>query len=146
MWRVVWQRQSRTTTAGEASQNHRMVKVGRDLWRSPGPTPLLRQGHLKQVAEVHVQSAFEYLQRGRTHSVPALRQPHMKNHFPEFRGNLLCSNLLCFTWCPLPLVLSLGTTDKPGSTSFAPSPWVFLPCEKESFRCCSYKSPYTKSL
>jgi len=28
-------------------QNHRMAAVGRDLWRSPGPTLLVKQGHLK---------------------------------------------------------------------------------------------------
>ena len=33
------------------SQNHRMVEVGRDLWRSSSTTPLLKQGPLKQVAQ-----------------------------------------------------------------------------------------------
>jgi len=28
-----------------SSQNHRMVEVGRDLWRSSGPTPLLKLDH-----------------------------------------------------------------------------------------------------
>ena len=42
--------------------NHRMVEVGRDLWRSSGPNPLLKQGHLEPVAQDHVQMAFEYLQ------------------------------------------------------------------------------------
>lgn len=28
------------------SQNHRMVEAGSDLWRSPDPTSLLKQGHL----------------------------------------------------------------------------------------------------
>ena len=36
----------------------------------------------------------------------------VKKYFLMFRGNLLC-----FSLCPLPLVLSLGTTDK----SLAPS-------------------------
>lgn len=31
--------------------NHRMIKAGRDLWRSSGPTPLLKQEHLEQIAE-----------------------------------------------------------------------------------------------
>ena len=31
------------------SQNPRMAEVGRDLWRSSGPTPLLKQGHLEPV-------------------------------------------------------------------------------------------------
>lgn len=33
-----------------------VIKTGMDLWRSSGPTPLLRQ-----VAQDHVQMAFEYL-------------------------------------------------------------------------------------
>ena len=32
-------------------QNHRVVEVGRDLWRSSVPTPLLKQGHLEPVAQ-----------------------------------------------------------------------------------------------
>jgi len=28
-----------------------MIKAGRDLWRSSGPTPLLKQEHLEQIAE-----------------------------------------------------------------------------------------------
>jgi len=35
-------------------QNHRMVKAGRDLWRSSGPTPLLSQCHLEPVAQDRV--------------------------------------------------------------------------------------------
>jgi len=38
-----------------------MVEVGRDLYRSSGPTPLLKQGHLDLVAQDHVQMAFEDL-------------------------------------------------------------------------------------
>ncbi|NXH85482.1 CMKMT methyltransferase, partial [Edolisoma coerulescens] len=33
------------------SQNHRIIKVGRDLWRSSSPTCLPRQGHLEQVTQ-----------------------------------------------------------------------------------------------
>ena len=43
------------------SQNHRMVEAERDLWRSSGPTLLLKQGHLEPAAQDHVQTAFEYL-------------------------------------------------------------------------------------
>ena len=38
--------------------DHRMVEVGRDLWRSSGPTPLLKHGHLEPVAQDYVQMAF----------------------------------------------------------------------------------------
>ena len=37
------------------SQNHRIVGVGRDLCGSSSPTPLLKQGHLKQAAQDLVQ-------------------------------------------------------------------------------------------
>jgi len=48
---------------------HRMAEVGRDLWRSSGPSPLLKQDHLEQVAQDHVQMASEYLQGWRLHSL-----------------------------------------------------------------------------
>jgi len=41
--------------------NHRMVEVGRDLWRSSALTPLLKQAHLQPVAQDHVRMVFEYL-------------------------------------------------------------------------------------
>ena len=86
------------------SQNHRTVEVGRDLWRSSRPNPLLKQGHLQLVVQDCVQVASEYLQGRRLHTllgqpVPVASHPHS------------------FSLCPLPLVLSLGTTEK----SLAPS-------------------------
>jgi len=58
-----------------------MVEVGRDLQRPPGPTPLLKQGHLELIAQDCVQTASEYLQRWRLHKlsgqpVPVLGHPH----------------------------------------------------------------------
>jgi len=41
-----------------------MVEVGRDLWRSSGPTSLFKQGHLESVGQNHVQKTLEYLQGG----------------------------------------------------------------------------------
>lgn len=43
------------------SQSCRLDEVRRDLWRSPGPTLLLKQGHLKLVDQNHIWVAFEYL-------------------------------------------------------------------------------------
>lgn len=57
------------------TQNQGMVKVGRDLSRSSGPTPLLRQGHVDQVAQDHVQMAFEDPQGRRPHSLPGQPVP-----------------------------------------------------------------------
>lgn len=40
-------------------QNYRTVEVGSILWRSSGPTLLLKQGHLEPVAQDHDWVAFE---------------------------------------------------------------------------------------
>ena len=97
-------------------QNHRMLGVGRDFWRSSSPTLLPKQGYLQQVAQDLAQAGFEYLQRRRLHNlpgqpVPVLRHPQI---FLMFRWNFPCISL-----CLLPLVLSLGTTEN----SLAPSSW-----------------------
>ena len=94
------------------SQNHRTVEVGRDLQWSSDPTPLLKQGHLQPLAQDQFQMVFEYLQPWRLHKlsgqpVPVLGHPHSKMCFLMFR-----QSLSCFSLCPLPLVLSLHTTEK----------------------------------
>jgi len=58
-----------------------MAEVRRDVQIPSGPTTLLKQGHLELVAQYHVQTAFEYLQRRKFHSplgeaVPVLSYPH----------------------------------------------------------------------
>ena len=63
------------------SQNHRMSGVGRDLWGSPSPTPLLKQGHPEQAAQDRVQAGLEYLQRRRLHNLPG--QPVPVLHHPQ---------------------------------------------------------------
>ena len=64
-------------------RNHSTVEVGRDLWRSSGPTPLRQEGHPEQVALDCVQSGVEYLQRRRLHNlsgqpVPVFDHPDSK--------------------------------------------------------------------
>lgn len=51
------------------SQDYRIVKVARDLWRSSGPTPLLKQRHLDQFAQDYGQMAVEDLQGGRLYNL-----------------------------------------------------------------------------
>lgn len=41
-----------STSSSTELQNHRIVEVGNDLWRTPHATPLLKYGQLKQVAFV----------------------------------------------------------------------------------------------
>jgi len=99
------------------SQNYRTAGVGRELWRPSSPTPLLKQGHLQQAAQDPVQAGLEYLQRRRLQtSLGSLFQGSVtlrgKKFFLMFRRNFLC-----FSLCPLLLVVSLGTTEK----SLAPS-------------------------
>lgn len=89
-----------------------MSESGRDLWRSSGPIPLLKQGNLQPAAQDHIQTAFDSFQHGRLHNisaqpVPLLSPLTVKQFFLMFRGNILC-----FSLCQLPLVLSLGTTEK----------------------------------
>ena len=94
------------------SRNHRIIEVGSDLWRSLGPTPLLKKGYLKLVAQDHVQMSFEYLQGWRLRNlsgqaVQVLSHPHSEKMFPDIQGEPPV-----FQFVPLPLVLSLGTTKK----------------------------------
>jgi len=72
-----------------ASQNHRMVEVKRDLWMSSGPKPMLREDHLKRVAQD--QMAFEYLRRWRLYNlpgqpVPVLGHPYSENVVAQAQG------------------------------------------------------------
>lgn len=45
-----------------ASQNHRIVGDGRDLWRSSVQPPA-KAGSVQQVAQVDIQMGFEYLEK-----------------------------------------------------------------------------------
>jgi len=89
-----------------------MVGVGRDFWASSGPTRLPKQAHLQQAAEDFVQAGFEYLQRRRLHnpSLGNLFQGSVTLRVKKF-FLMFSWNFLHFSLCPLPLVLSLGTTE-----------------------------------
>jgi len=102
----------------QESQNHRVVGVGRDLCGSASPNLLPKQGHLQQAAQDLVQAGLEFISREgeSTTSLGSLFQGSVtlrgKKFFLMFR-----QSFLCFSLCPLPLVLSLGTTEN----SLAPS-------------------------
>jgi len=75
------------------SQNHGIVRAGRDFCGSSCPTPLLKQGHPEQVAQDLVQVGFEYLQRRRLHNlpgqpVPVLRHPQREEVLPRVQTEL----------------------------------------------------------
>lgn len=44
-----------------ASQSHRRAEVGRDLWRSSGPSLLLQEGHQAPIAQVRCESELELI-------------------------------------------------------------------------------------
>lgn len=108
------------------SQNHRILRIGRALWKSSSPIPLPKQGHLEQVTQECVQVGLECLQRWRLHDLceqlfNAL-PPQSKEIFLMLRWNFMC-----FSSWPLLLVLSLGTTEKSGTILLTPSFLSFLP-------------------
>ena len=79
------------------------------LWVTQS-NPLPKQDHPEQAAQDLVQAGLEYLQRRRLYNlpgqpVPGLRHPQREEVLPHVQVELLC-----FSLCPLPLVLSLGTT------------------------------------
>lgn len=71
-------------------RNQKMFEVGKDLWPSSCPSPLLKQGQLEQAAQDYVQMTFEYLQECRLHnlpdqSVPGFRHPYCKKVFCDIQ-------------------------------------------------------------
>lgn len=72
----------------EDVRNHRIDGIGRNFWISSSPDPLLKQVHLEQIAQNHIQVNFEYLQKRRFHNfsaqpLPVLCHPHSKEAFPH---------------------------------------------------------------
>lgn len=52
------------------SQNHRIFRGGRDLWRPSSQTPLPRQGHVEQFIKGCALVMSECLWRGRLQDLP----------------------------------------------------------------------------
>jgi len=83
-----------------------MTEVGRDLWRSSCPTPLLKQKHLQQIAQDDVQLAFEYLQGRKLHNlpgqpVPVLSHSHIQAKPPVSWAPVCAHCFLSCHWTPL---------------------------------------------
>lgn len=69
-------------------------------WRSTGPTSLLKQGHLEQVAHGCVQTDFKYLQAQRLYHlheqpVVVLGYPHSQKVFPDIQREPLLFQSHC---------------------------------------------------
>jgi len=45
------------------------IQFGRDVWRSPGPTPCSKQGQLDKVTQGRVQPRLDYVQKHRFHKL-----------------------------------------------------------------------------
>ena len=109
----------------------RMVDVGRDLQRSSGPIPLLKQGHLEPVAQECDQMASEHLQGWRPHNllgqpVPALSQPYSEKVFPHVQREPPVFQFVPIASGPV----TAYHWKEPGSIFFATSLQVFLYIDK----------------
>jgi len=135
--RHVWLRSPWSFALLQAESESHRITEGLRLEGTSGviwSTPPLKQGHLEQAVQDHVQAVFEYLQGWRLHHlpgqpVPVLGHSHSEKVFPDVQREppvFLRGNLLCFSLCPLPLVLSLGTTEKYLSLSSLHSPFRYL--------------------
>jgi len=105
------------------SQNQRMFGVGRDLWGSPSPTPCRSRVTHSRLHRTLSSRGWNISREGdSTALLGSLGQGSVtlrgKKFFLMFRRNFLC-----FSLCPLPLVLSLGTTGKSLAPSSFPSFW-----------------------
>jgi len=108
------------------SQNHRMVEVGRVLWRSPCLTPLFKWGPLQTVGQDHVQMAFEYLQGGRLHHLSGQPVPVLSLPYSE-RSVSWCSDGTSY----VSVFIAFGPVTghywkEPGSIFFTPFLPIFI--------------------
>ena len=60
-----------------------MVEIGKEFWKSCGPTSLLKQGHLQPLVCDHVKAAFEYHQGQRLYNVSGQSMPVLSNQRSE---------------------------------------------------------------
>jgi len=111
------------------SQNHRMLGVRRDLCGSPSPTPCPSRVTQSRLHSTLSRRVWNISREGdSTTSLGNLFQGSIilkGKFFLIFRWNFPC-----FSLCPLPLVLSLGTTEKSHSVIILPAQrmtWMLLP-------------------
>ena len=72
------------------SQNHRMVEVGKDLWRSSGPTPCSSRATQSQLPRTMFRRYLNIAKEG-DHNllqqpVPGLSHPHSEKVFPDVQA------------------------------------------------------------
>lgn len=114
------------------SQNHRIAKVGGDLWRSSSPTPMPRHDHLEQVTQNMLRWVWSVSTEGDfMTSLDSLFHCSAALTVKKFLI-LLSWNFLCFVLWPLLLILLLGTTEESGATRLTPAFEIFI-CINETF-------------
>jgi len=110
-----------TTEAQSAAEPRQVTECcGLDQWGSPSPTPLPKQGHPDLVGV-----GFEYLQRRRIHHPSGQPAPALTLRAKKF-FLVFSWSFLCFSFCPLPLVLSLATALESGLVLPTPTLQIFI--------------------
>lgn len=96
------------------SQNPRMAEVERDLRSLSCPSPRSRRATKHSwLPRISVQMASEYLQDGEsTICLGNLWQCSAALKSKKKVSLMIRQSLLCCSWCPLPPVLSLGTSER----------------------------------
>jgi len=105
------------------SRNHRMFGVGRDLWGSSSTTPCRSKVTQSRLHRTVSRQVFNISREGdSTTSLGSLCQCSVTLRGKKF-FLMFSWNFLCFSLCPLPLVLSLDTTEK-SLPLVAPTLWI----------------------
>ena len=108
------------------SQNHKMVDFGWGLWRSSGPSPCWSSAICSQLPRTVSRWLLCISKHG--DFTTSLGNLHLCSFTLTLKMCLLMFrwNLLCFNWCPLPLLLPLGTTEKSLALPFLHHPFRHL--------------------
>ena len=93
------------------SQNHRMAGVGRDLCGSSSPTPCRSRVTQSRLHRTASRQVFNTSTGESPDPLGSLCRISINLRGKKF-SLMFRWNFLCFSLCPLPLVLSLATTEK----------------------------------
>lgn len=94
------------------SLDHRIVEVGRDLWRSSSANTCPKEGQPELVAQGIISQILNICKDGDPLTLSEQPVPTFDRLHRKQRGFLMFEwNFQYFSLCPSPLVLSLGTTE-----------------------------------
>lgn len=106
-----------------------IIQTERNLWRFVSH---LRQDLLEQAFQDCVPSCFEYLHSQRINNLSG--QPTPVFNYPYSEEVFFGDNFMCFTHCPLPLILSVGTVEREESCSIFFTKAIFHNISASSLR------------